>query len=461
MRRPSRPLFCPPNQSFMRRVALMAALSLTTFACDDSASTDDGEEIDAMAQGGAGGAVGGAGGAAGAGGEPMGGAGGEPVGGEGGAGGAIGGAGGEPMGGAGGEPVIGECDEIGDSVEVIEETVTLASGESEEMVLDLPDDVLSVTLIIVGEEGNLYSLLQFSGPEGQVHISERPIGYMPSQLDQFLSPWPGAFFSPNRAAPSEVVAGVLVPNNPELEVTGGEWRYKVVGASAQGAPISGDVQVVALVKRAPERPTCGRLDMHFYFTGSKGWTADTAAEDPEFQAAFGRMVDFYAPLGIEVHAASFDDVDGSFAVVDGIQGANNELHQLFAESLYDDGVNLFFVERIGGQFGGGIGGISGGVPGPNLISGTARSGVVVTTELDPNPLAIGHIMGHEVGHYLGLFHTSEALIPGVNDTVPDTPEGQASNTNLMFPTVTDGEASMTEGQGTVLHNNATIYTGEE
>ena len=343
-------------------------------------------------------------------------------------------------------------------MDFIEQTVTLTNGKSDEVILDLPEDAISVTLITLGAEGNIYTALQFSGPEGQVHISEQPIGYSPSPTDQFLSPWPGAFFSPNRATPNETISGVLIPNNPELEITGGEWRYRIAGSTAQGSPISGDVDVTVLVKRAAELPTCGRLDMHFYFTGSKGWTAETAPDNPEFQAAFERMAAFYAPLNIEVRAASFDDVSADYAVVDGIQGANNEMHQLFAESLYNDGVNLFFVERIGGQFGGSIGGISGGVPGPNLISGTSRSGVVVTTDLDPNPQAIGHIMGHETGHFLGLFHTSEALIPGVNDPIPDTPEGQASNTNLMYPTVTDGEASMTEGQGTVLYHNATLTT---
>jgi hypothetical protein len=70
-------------------------------------------------------------------------------------------------------------------------------------------------------------------------------------------------------------------------------------------------------------------------------------------------------------------------------------------------------------------------------------------------------MGHESGHFLGLYHTTELAFQGVNDQLPDTPEGQSSNTNLMFPTVTAGDASLSVDQGWVMRRNANVFTLED
>ena len=48
-------------------------------------------------------------------------------------------------------------------------------------------------------------------------------------------------------------------------------------------------------------------------------------------------------------------------------------------------------------------------------------------------------MGHETGHFLGLFHTQE-FAQGITDQIDDTATGFNNADNLMFPTVTPEEA---------------------
>jgi hypothetical protein len=146
------------------------------------------------------------------------------------------------------------------------------------------------------------------------------------------------------------------------------------------------------------------------------------------------------------------------------------------ETLPQDnrGVNFFFVQGFNGW---GLLGKAGGIPGPSLLNGTYHSGVVVSLAdyfyFGPNKAAnrTAETMIHELGHQLGLFHTSESD-GSQHDPIADTPEctedydgdgyissyecdGQGGD-NLMFWT-TNASAILTEGQLYVIHRNAMMY----
>lgn len=350
-------------------------------------------------------------------------------------------------------------------LDVIEfDDVEVEAGYSQMLTLDLPDDVQSITIVGVGDPSIFYSVVHLEGPEGQILVAENPPGVTITAFDRQLSPFPGPFKSPNRSATAATgLATLLAPNNPQVAVGPGEWRFQVAGLGQFG-PTTTAMDILVYIKRAPAVPERGVLDVHMHFTGSRGWTAANAPEDRDFQTALDRLRAFYGEVGIEIGEVTYTDIPERFRAVDsGPQGPGPEalqstLHEMFALSAFETGLSFFFVDRIGDpMFGGAIGGIAGGTPGPMLQPGTVRSGVAVATQLDPNPLSIGHIMGHEGGHFLGLFHTQE-FFGGITDQIPDTAEGQAGDDNLMFPTVTSAPASLSAGQGFVMHMNAAVVS---
>jgi len=92
---------------------------------------------------------------------------------------------------------------------------------------------------------------------------------------------------------------------------------------------------------------------------------------------------------------------------------------------------VFFVEDLltgaaGSQGFGILLGVSGGIPGPAGLMGTGRSGVVLALKRSAQaPTPLYKVFSHEVGHFLGLYHTSEQNFGGgqqIHDQLPDTPE---------------------------------------
>ncbi len=289
----------------------------------------------------------------------------------------------------------------------------------------------------------------------------------------------------NRTDATDGVYTLLLPNNPSVELTPGDWKVTFITDKSGGF----EAPVDALIKTSPA--SANTLDINLYFVGLEGLDATSAKEDAGFQSILTNVEQVYGNAGISFGATEYTDVTGDdadkFGVLDSTSGPSSELAQLFSLSADREGrsLNFFFVADIPGSGGFSLLGLSGGVPGPPGVHGTTSSGVAVNmADFSEKPETIEIIMAHEAGHYLGLYHTTEAngaaLAPegreAINgfDPIEDTPKcadsadesgngtlspsecASADGGNIMFWSPADDSRALSAGQGNIMKRNLLI-----
>ncbi|MEL6741773.1 MAG: M12 family metallo-peptidase [Planctomycetota bacterium] len=215
-----------------------------------------------------------------------------------------------------------------------------------------------------------------------------------------------------------MTANLTLPMSPDtLPVAGCLAVLPVVQGDVRGS--EGEIRIASRRGDALLDPA-GRLTVNAIRVGNVGVSLE------DIEAALGVADALYVDNGAGTLAdiEFFDVATDAGAFVPSNGAALNDLRSTPIEGS-SRAMNIYFIEDFTDAPG--VLGVAAGIPGPNGIPQTPGSGVVValtshrTVDGVVNTTLMGETIAHELGHQLGLFHTSESDGSG-HDVVDDTAE---------------------------------------
>lgn len=305
--------------------------------------------------------------------------------------------------------------------------VPLNGGQTDWLEVTVPAHGISLSLEAIGPASTTIGLLGLEGPGGRVYENAQATGlYLWTPSDD------GIFTA---TVPNTDTAAI------QLVDGGGTYRFRFFLLSG----FTTELQVRAIVHNRPGGvATTGALDLNVFLAPGLGIT--DPANESRLQGILARADELFRQQGLQLGKVSYFQLSNS--AYDAV--TLSEFGPLLQESAVapELRLNLFFVQQT---LSGGVLGVAARVPGPAL-NGTTVSGVMV--DYDYGSAATGGaITAHEVGHYLGLFHTTES--DGTHDIIEDTVDCSISGVdcpspgnaylmhwqlvNVDFPLLTDGQ----------------------
>lgn len=311
---------------------------------------------------------------------------------------------------------------------------TPAAGGSGPITLDIPAATGSFTIVVSDDGGLRVAVTKLLAPDGTDLTEMNPgidyigTGQLHVPISDMVLPVEGAW---------TIEVGTFDPTN-------------FTGLDA----VDGEIERVTVIAE-PESERGGALDL---VIGITSITASTATTTNFVQSMLGRVeAMLLEPTGATLGSVRFIDVPAEHATVQNGDETRTICRTLSEPGPHGVAVNLFIVDDLTYT-----GGHAGGVPGPPGVYGTNASCVVLQRLRSGGDTGI--LAAHELGHFLGLRHTSELdgrwdLISDTPDCPPGVDEGSCPDRdNLMFPRFPlRPNLGLTSGQIDVVQRNPMLY----
>ena len=209
----------------------------------------------------------------------------------------------------------------------------------------------------------------------------------------------------------------LVPRRPDIKATRGEWQFRLGTLDSTLENIDLEELTLDVAVRTGPQPQSTTITIKPYLAGTGIDTTEldtildrlvTIANDNQIGINLLPITEFNDPRFAEISADFNDPVTGEMV------------------SMGDsDTVNVFFVDSFAGPTGGSILGIASGIPGTQGLASSFNGVLINTLALHDGPKEFyvrntAQLSFHEMGHFLGLYHTTEGDF-SVNDVLDDTP----------------------------------------